>query len=408
MKKLFILILACLLLVAPLTACQDAGNTPPPADDEYWDDSKYLEDTKYPDDKEDPNGGTKPGGEIVTLPEGMSGTEAIRLMLANERLNSQLLKDSENIFNTGSQVFQELAAKAKENLVKNTYVSDNKTVSLSAFTTLSTKVEAGDGSYVEIDGNRYVWKSFTEYSNSYSYFEGLTSAVVSNAESGARLIDDVKQRVRVVDKWVDVGYGAYYLHVEEDMELLLFRDGGTSPQDSACRRYKNENGDNVYEVYIKNEICESRMIYIPGKKCEYSFEPVGEEFANHDFLAENTKGFWEVVDVSRMPTHYNVSCMVLKDDICYDAFYEPAEDRRGINMLKVISADKKTDILWYAPESNSTLIYLHLQGFDGVDYMELVDDTVDKSGVYHDTQSDGKDVYTPGSLRPTLVTTKGV
>ncbi|MBE6594717.1 MAG: hypothetical protein E7644_02840 [Ruminococcaceae bacterium] len=364
-KRFFAALLALLLLCGTLAACQKpqpAPGTPPDDPDKYGDPSN-------------------PGGDkvITTLPEGMSGSEAARLILASERLNAQLLKDSDNIFVAGGAALESLAAKAKENLAKNTYAGSAELMALSTLMPLSTKADAGDGSYVEIDGNVYRWKGFQESSNSYSYFENLTTNVVTSAERGADLIDSVKKHVRVVDRWVKTDLGELYLHVEENEELLFSRFQG---QIDACRRYKNEKGANVYEIYYQNEIGASRMIYIPGEKCEYSFQP--HDGGNHDFLAENTKGFWEVVDVGKAETHYNVSCMVLKNDICYDAFYNPAPDAQYVNMIKVISADKKTDLLWYDPTPGmvASAVTLHLQGFEGVAYTEFTDTT--GNGIYTD------------------------
>jgi hypothetical protein len=305
-------------------------------------------------------------------------------MLANDRLQADVLLDSENIFGTGKEALQNLSATAKRNLAE---ISYGGIMPLSTVTPLSTKAEAGDGSYVEIDGNRYVWKNFSEHSNSYSYFLNLTNGVVTAAERGAALIDSIKKNVRVVDKWVEIDHGAFYLHVEKDMELLLFRDSRPDAQNEACRRYRNAEGKNVYEVYITNDVGSSRMIYVPGEKCEYSFQ--ANDGTNHDFLATNTKGYWEVVDVGRPENNrYNVSCMVLKDDICYDAFYSPDPGAQYVNMIKVISADKKTDILWIDdyPEATARTVTVHLQAFDGVEGIEAIED--DSNRVYKDTWQD--------------------
>ena len=109
------------------------------------------------------------------------------------------------------------------------------------------------------------------------------------------------------------------------------------------------------------------MTYIQGQKYEYTYATT--DGSTHNFIAENTKGFWEVLDVSGGGTHYNVSCMVVKDDICYDAFYNPAEEFREISMLKVISADKKTDIMFFSADGAS--IELQLQAFDGIECIQI-------------------------------------
>ena len=103
-KRFFAALLALLLLCGTLAACQkpQPGPGTPPDDPD-----KYGDPTKPGDDK-----------VITTLPDGMSGTEAAKLILAGERLNAQLLKDSDNIFATGEAALENLAAKAKKNLAK--------------------------------------------------------------------------------------------------------------------------------------------------------------------------------------------------------------------------------------------------------------------------------------------------
>ena len=351
-----------------------------------------------PTDQTDNTDHTEP---LTGLPEGMSGIDAIKLMLAGERLDSRQLKGSGNIFETGTQVLNGLVGKARTNLVNVSYSGGASLVPLSTTTPLSTKEPTGDGSYVEIEGDVYRWKGFKETSNSHEYFENITKNIIDSAERGAELIDEIKKNVRVVDKWVKVDeYHTYLLHVEDNMELLLSRyESDELWQTRACRRYKNSEGVNVYEIYTEESLGKSYMVYIPDKKCEYAFQHTNG--FNHNFLAENTKGFWEVVDIGRMETHYNVSCMVLKDDICYDAFYDPSPDGQFISMIKVISADRKTDLLWYSGYSDGADISLQLQGFDGIAYLEA------GGGVHTDT-SGGGTVYTPiAPTYPTLVTENG-
>jgi hypothetical protein len=129
-----------------------------------------------------------------------------------------------------------------------------------------------------------------------------------------------------------------------------------------------------------------RMTYIPGEKFEYSY--IYNTF-DHNFCAVNTKGYWEVVDVGQTDESYNVSLMVLKDDICYDSFYSP--EMGNTNMVKVISADKKTDILDIAIYEDSGSVTLKLQSFTGVDYIELLADDVIELGVEESIQ--GNNVY---------------
>ncbi len=342
------------------------------------------------------NGGNNNGGEgplvLTTLPEGMSGKDAASLILANQRLNSQLLKNSGNIFEDGAEVLTNLSYMAASSLANYTLVTDE---SKSATLLASTKYETGDGSMVEIDGNVYKWSGFGEYSNSYDYFLNLTKGVTSSAEAGADLIDNVKKYVRVVDKWVKIHSNEYYLHVEENREVLFSRYDGMVDM---CERTKTENGDNRYEIYRTTEEGQMRMVYIAGKLCEYSY--VIEGGFNHNFLAENNKGYWEVVDVGVVDSHYNVSCMVIKDDICYDAFYDP--NTKKVGTIKVISADRKTDIMDFTQNDNAAVIDIKLQSFNGYSAIvkEATPDTVkplsnDNDGeiYYYDFDGSGNNVY---------------
>lgn len=391
MKKLVAILLVSILLLSALAGCGQNEETIVPGTD--------------------PVTGEPAPNPIVVLPEGMSGVDASKLILANERLNSQLFKDGDSIFVSGPAVFESLAAIADENMVKYSYSNDQVATirPLSASTakkarvsplalldsdaegelnivpTASTKYESKDGSVVEVDGNTYKWSNFSEYSNSYDYFLNITKNVKLSAEMGANLIDNTKKFVRVVDKWVNVGGTEFYLHVEDDMEIIYSR---YDDMQEICKRYKREDGVNVYELYRFNDDGGStKMIYIPGQKYEYSYISSGD--FNHNFLAENTKGFWEVADVSKIDVGYNVSSMVIKDDICYDFFYDPT--RQICNLIKVISPDRKTDLMYFSDDEGSSMVELQLQGFNGIDHIEI---TVDPDAVRPNTTNEsGTELY---------------
>jgi len=317
------------------------------------------------------------GGGDNNRPPVATGKTGASLLLANERLNAKLLSDN-NIFDNGTAVLRNLSRLASESVATYAYATDSQKSELS----LTTSYESLDGSVVEIDGNTYRWSGFKEYSNSYNYFLNLTTGVSGSAERGAALIDNVKTYVRVIDKWVSVHGNEYYLHVEENCEILYER---LDDFITMCMRTKTEDGYDRYEVYTSNsEGGVMRMIYTPGKICEYSYVTDG---FNHNFLAENNKGFWEVVDVGRINDNdglrFNVSCMVIKNDICYDAFYSPAQDTRGVGTIKVISSDRLTDIIELTQYEDSAFVTVNLQGFNGYKYLETIA-TPDQVGRFED------------------------
>lgn len=314
----------------------------------------------------------------------LKGAEAAKLLLAGERLDAQLLKNKGDIFEEGAKVFRDLAAIAQANFANVTYTGNGVTVvplsyanngyavvaplgpgqsGSGSLETVST-TKSSDGSVLEIDGNTYKWSNLAEYSNSHDYFSNITNNVVSNAEMAADLIDRTKKNVRVVDKWVDIWGDQYYLHVEDNCEILFNRQDDFL---KICKRSKNEQGVNVYEVYQTSQTVETRMTYIPGQKYEYTMRRSSDD-TGHNFIAENTKGFWEVLDVGGQAPYYNVSLIVLKDDICYDVFYNPNDEAHGLSGLQVISADRKTDILRATGilTEESGMVELSLQSFDGI------------------------------------------
>ncbi|MBE6694077.1 MAG: hypothetical protein E7589_04865 [Ruminococcaceae bacterium] len=305
------------------------------------------------------------------LPDGMSGSDAARLLLANERLDAQLLKTEGDIFENGVEVMNNLAKTAIANL-NVPYVGNNApaVTKLSSFQSLSTVLEGDYSGKVEIGGDTFTWSGFEENNNSYDFFKNITDGIVFSAQVGAELIDNIKKNVRVVDKWVEVGDSQYYLSVSENSETLCER----RPADNSitvCKRYKNADGDDVYELYSANDKYEERCTYIPGKRYERSSINDHGEHAEDYFVADNSKGYWETYIVGALPTHYNVSYFIMKDDICYDAFYDPKDG--SLPILKVMSADRATDIINFSDNGVS----VKFSGFDGIKSVEAPSDAVE-------------------------------
>ena len=316
---------------------------------------------------------TKDGeGGKTEIPEGMDGKTASQLILANERLNSQLLKNEDNIFEKGSEDLKNLAKIVQESIPK--YASAMSNLSVRELEAVTNKDAMTDGSWVSVNGTNFKWGGFAEYSNSYDTFVSYAKSISDSALRGAELIDDVKKNVRVVDMWVDRG-SHLYLHVDENSETLYSRAQDVF-QIEICRRYKDENGNNVYEVYYygveEDYETYNRMLYIPGLRYEFSIKMISDTTPmDNCIIADNSKGYWEILNTnSDFDENGTVSCMVIKDDICYDAFYNP--QRNEIGPFKIISADKKTDIMIISDIENETLtVELALQGLNGYEYVEI-------------------------------------
>ncbi len=346
MKKYLSLIMASLMLLMLLSGCVGCSN---------------------PD-------GSGNGNSIFTLPDWMSGSDAAKLLLAGQRLDSQLLKNDGNIFDNGADVMRGLAQKAKDNLNLPYVGSDFE--NLSAVENLAGEVigENTRGTLIK-DGDTLTFSDFVENNNTYDYFESVTGNIVTSAEVAADLIDSIKKNVRVVDKWIDMGNVKYYLHVEENSELLIEHytgdDGMGTELDilNICMRYRNSEGKDVYELYrnSRTEYYQERMTYIPGERYELTMKHMWSGVEGSDsFIADNSKGYWETAMMHMMedaPSHS--SYFVMKDDLCYEAGYNP--ELGEIPMLKVMSGDRATDMLnVYSDRETYMGLTLKFSGFDGI------------------------------------------
>ncbi len=370
MKKILSIVLLAAMLLSTLVACNsgNSGNSG--------------------------NGETGGNGDVLTsLPDGMSGSDAAKLLLAGQRLDAQLLKNEGSIFDNGVEVMNTLAARATENLGV-TYLSARAMEKKLVLTPLSRETISAPDTMgkLEKEGDTFYFSEFEENNNSYDYFENLTNNIVTSAEVAADLIDGVKKNVRVVDKWVNVhDTTRYFLHVEENSELLIEHYTGTDGINtldimSICLRYRNAEGKDVYEMYRRSvtENYEERMTYIPGERYELSMKHNRSGSEGMDcFVADNSKGYWETCVMGIQPDHSNVSYFVMKDDLCYDAFYSLMDG--NISLVKVMSADRATDlfhVINHEDAGDRLHLVLKFSGFDGIDCVVASGDEVDYNQEY--------------------------
>lgn len=276
---------------------------------------------------------------------GRDPEEVAKLILANQRLDSNALSNVE-IFNDGAKVFKKLAKEAK--MARNNIVLNNN----------------GLGTVV-VEGDRYSWSDFGEYCNSADYFNSITTMIETNAIETAKLIDDTKENVRIVDKWIDFGNEQIMLKVDATSETIYKKDNDSQ---QVFKRTKNEVGENVYEYVTKSfrSNYTSRTTYIEGKRYEFVEDYMDRPYY---FIADNSKGEWELLTLSIMPTHYNIGVFVMGETLAYDFFFniEQQGTENEIPMVKFISSDRKTDILNIDHQLEDWGTFsLKLTGFDGV------------------------------------------
>lgn len=280
-----------------------------------------------------------------------NGTDAAKLLLANERLDSSVLEGSNNIFTKGKKAFSKIVNETRRYTVK--YAGrPNET-------------------YTEIDGDTIKWYNDVDYSNFNSFFESYATNIENSALRGGQLIDDTKKYIRVIDKWVNVGGQEYLLKVNEVSETIYSRMNNYVEM---CKRYTNEAGLDVYEMYTQSNLDTVRMKYIPG--LVYEFTISNGEFT-HYLFAENYKGYWTVSSLTNIESYEfegnlietaSILTMILKDEACYQFATTVFNDRPAeINSVKIISADHKTDLIDITPHSFT----LYNTGIKGLDYIKI-------------------------------------
>ena len=206
MKKLATLFIVLMLIAPILIGCTTNTDTP----------NTNLDNNNFPDDgvTDRPNTGTNEVFELDTQ-------SIVKLLLAEERLNTTLLKNQGNVFDKGVEVMNTLATKAMESIDN----IDNYTTTTSTVTTLNTSNKlssasihnasdeqvifdnAYGGGKVTFDGENYLFSDFIEVSNSYDSFSSTAKYIAMMADDAAKLIDGIKKNVRIVDKWVLIAYG---------------------------------------------------------------------------------------------------------------------------------------------------------------------------------------------------------
>ena len=206
------------------------------------------------------------------------GTEAAQLLLANERLD-------ENI--TSQKLDLGIGATTARTISNNTRVV--KSVSRAPLARGITPMSLSSR-----NANAYTWSGFAEnYSSSMREFSQFIESIEFEAVNVSEDIAKMKQKVGVVDKWVQtISGGKQMLRVFESADVLL-----TTNDESlhVYYRYTDESAKNVYEMfafmsYDDGTTGDIRTLFIPGERYEYAYTNSGgfEDL----FIAENSRGYW--------------------------------------------------------------------------------------------------------------------
>lgn len=303
----------------------------------------------------------------------LSGTEIAKMLLANQRLDPSDLDLGLEAALTG-------AAKAESAEALSAMKFYKPVVSL-----LSTSQS----------GNTVQWRDFTDESNTYSFFKSYFVNVEHTADAFSKEIAAIKETCGNTNYWMErPGTSEKFLLMVQANEDIIFIKGDDTLK--ICRRYTNENADDVYDMYSKNldGSYEERCLYIAGKRYEFA-----NNFGAYEgiyIVAENTRGYWNMFQVTDLePGRANVMNFVSNSSHAYtfDASIVPGMPEQ-VPAIRFSTADLTNDVLTFG----NCLAELNISAFHGVDYIET-----DASNV--DFLDDGSNALT--SQVGTLVMTSG-
>ena len=202
-----------------------------------------------------------------------SGTEAAKLLLANERFDEKLL---------GGRI--DVGFSSSENVSAAVTHGNSQ-----GFTELSTSFAANTVTL----GSGYTWTDFPAASSSVTEFSQFMMSIEHQVKGVAEEIANMKNKVGITDKWVSVGREQHLLRVFEDRDVLIVRD--MYDDIHVYYRYTDENAKNVYEMfsfmtYDDDTTAEIRTLFIPGERYEYMFKP--SNGSGDYFIAEKSRGYW--------------------------------------------------------------------------------------------------------------------
>ena len=261
--------------------------------------------------------------------ERIVGSDAAKLLVANERLDSTGLKNVNLSF--------DYSLKAK----KSRNVASLKVESVKARRNNEVRVkrarEHETGVKVKREGNLITWTNFEEYSNAISYFDSFISSITSQAKEAASTIDNAKEKIESNNVWVKSLTDDMLLQVSENKDVVIRREDDYY---QIVTRSLNEQGGEYYDLFNTNigHVYGMRVRKMGNYRYEYSYSTEDGGF-EHYFIADNSRGYWVV---SSPINENSFGITVIKQDMVYD--FTTFIDSKSIAGIRVITSDQKCDI----------------------------------------------------------------
>ena len=261
------------------------------------------------------------GGKIV-------GSDAAKLLLVEERLDSKSLKDSK------------INLSFLSNSININRKSSSKVPSIKAKRVGDVGVKRADnetGVEAKKQGNKIVWTNFEEYSNAISYFDSFVNNIERQSKNAGRLIDETKNKIDSNNVWVKSLLYDLLLQVDANKDVVMRRDNQSY---EIVTRSTNEQGVDVFDIFNGDEGSQygRRVRKLGDYRYEYSYISDDGAF-EHFFIADKSRGYWVV----QSPVNgHQFSMTIIKDDKCYDFTTDVGSNEIG--MIKIITSDTKCDI----------------------------------------------------------------
>ena len=260
--------------------------------------------------------------------EKIVGSDAAKLLLVEERLDSKSLKDSK------------INLSFLSNSININRKSSSKVPSIKAKRVGDVGVKRADnetGVEAKKQGNKIVWTNFEEYSNAISYFDSFVNNIERQSKNAGRLIDETKNKIDSNNVWVKSLLYDLLLQVDANKDVVMRRDNQSY---EIVTRSTNEQGVDVFDIFNGDEGSQygRRVRKIGDYRYEYSYISDDGAF-EHFFIADKSRGYWVV----QSPVNgHQFSMTIIKDDKCYDFTTDVGSNEIG--MIKIITSDTKCDI----------------------------------------------------------------
>ena len=260
--------------------------------------------------------------------EKIVGSDAAKLLLVEERLDSKSLKDSKiNLSFLSNSINVNRKSSSKVPSIKAKRVGDVGV----------KKADNETGVEAKKQGNKIIWTNFEEYSNAISYFDSFVNNIEKQSKNAGRLIDETKNKIDSNNVWVKSLLYDLLLQVDANKDVVMRRDNQSY---EIVTRSTNEQGVDVFDIFNGDEGSQygRRVRKLGDYRYEYSYISDDGAF-EHFFIADKSRGYWVV----QSPVNgHQFSMTIIKDDKCYDFTTDVGSNEIG--MIKIITSDTKCDI----------------------------------------------------------------